>query len=251
MGAPGERAARALDELAARLFGGRAGQERLAPLAARFAREVGTFPTDEPWAESFVTLRLDWALTEVPVPGTPRTWAERVAAGDVPGIDSALGRACVETFASVFEVRAGRRTIATDCVGGTVVPLHGALFPAAEGAYFEVRVVAAPDGMHPVRRPEALPDEVGEILERMRRTALATFRRPSLDVVRRIRLALARNPRLPASLAVSASLGGFGGPPWAAGRRAVADSASAAGREGDREFGEGAQLGGQGGEDPG
>ena len=194
---PGAAAAEALDTLAVRLFDGAEGRARLAPLEARFTREVGAFPLDEPWSEAFVTARLDAALVELPREDGGAPWARAVASGEVPGVAPDLGRACLRAVASVFEVRAGRRPVAADCIGGAAAPLVGAIFPYGSSGLYEIRVVAGDGRFHAVRPPSPLPPAARPLVERLRDRALATGRRPSLAPLRRGRLALLRNPRLP------------------------------------------------------
>jgi len=193
---PGEAVREALDELAGRLFGGAAGRARFEPLARAFAERVGRFAADEPWAADFVTLRLDWALLEAPADPTGAPWALRVARQEVPGVPAHLGEAALRAFASVFEVRPGRRTLALDRIGGAWGPLGGVVWPADGHGLYEIRVVADGGRLYAVRAPQPLPAAAESLVGALRRAALATLGRPSLDGLRRGRLRMAQNPRL-------------------------------------------------------
>jgi len=208
---PGEAVREALDELAGRLFGGAAGRARFEPLACAFAERVGRFAADEPWAADFVTLRLDWALLEAPADPAGAPWALCVARGIVPGVPAGLGAVALRAFASVFEIRPGRRTLALDRVGGAWGPLEGVVWPLDGGGLYEIRVVAEGGRLYAVRAPQPLPPAAESLVGALRRTALATLGRPSLDPLRRGRLRMAQNPRLDPSDVFATELAVAGG----------------------------------------
>ena len=89
---PDAALADALDELAARVFGGPDGERRLEPLARRFEEAVGTLPRDHDDWSRWQEIRADWALCDAPLDGVGDTWARRAAAGLIPGLAPLMRR---------------------------------------------------------------------------------------------------------------------------------------------------------------
>lgn len=189
-------AGEALDALAGEVFGGAAGQARLAPLLERFEREVGKIDELDPDFAQLQLVRMDWALCDATIPGAPpgETWAFRAAQGHA----SAMRRAAARSIVGVFEVFPGGPSQAAwvrDRLLGVVVrvldglgPWPGAA-PDRAVALWELRLL--PDdagGFRLARPPLDYSLDVLALLEHELPRRFAAPRWPSLQTLRRARL---------------------------------------------------------------
>ncbi|MFY0541569.1 hypothetical protein [Nannocystis pusilla] len=118
------RLSAALDELGERVFGGRDGARRAAPLLERWDREVGVHTSVDSGHEALAAARVDWALCDAEPPGAAPgdTWAWRAATGRVPGIEpTPLYRLLATTQAGIFEVWPGTPLLLRDRLRGLSV----------------------------------------------------------------------------------------------------------------------------------
>ncbi|MEX1366807.1 MAG: hypothetical protein AB1Z98_27015 [Nannocystaceae bacterium] len=195
----------ALDELAAAVFDGDAGQHRLAPLWARWDDEAAPLRDQDPDYAQWQMIRNDWALCDAlthDAAGPGDTWARRAAAGRLPGwAPRELDVALAASFAGLFEVWAGKVAWLRDCVGGMCLaladPVH--LEPVDEDgpvALWEARVVVEQGTARLCRPPLSYPLEVlGTVRERSLRRFAAAGRPPLLSTLRRARLRWRRAER--------------------------------------------------------
>lgn len=171
---PGE----VLDEIAAAVFDGPQGRERLAPLLVRWDDEVGRILDDDAHRETLLAIRIDWALCEAAIEGgggPGDTWLRRAVAGDVDGVIAperwagALG-----THTGVFEVWPTKRPFLRDRVRGVSLtlsdPIHVEPPPVAGGpaALWEVRLfIDDDDGARMCREPLPYPIQLVGWLEEL------------------------------------------------------------------------------------
>ncbi|GEM_PF-5060421 len=202
-------AAEGLDALAAAVFEGSAGRTRLAPLLARYAREVGELALDDPDFDLLSVTRMDWALCEAQATD-PRwrgdTWAWRAVRGEIPGVvlgpestssDAGAGarRAAATSIVGLFEVYPGDPTWVRDRLSGVVARVFDSVgpWPGADplepAALWELRLI--PDqagGFHMARAPLDYPTTLLTRLEAGFHRRFETPPWPALQDLRRARL---------------------------------------------------------------
>ncbi|MGH1343226.1 MAG: hypothetical protein ACRBN8_16830 [Nannocystales bacterium] len=151
-----------LDEAAARVFGGPAGPERLAPLLARWGEEVGTIREDDQDRELLQAMRTDWALCDAPAVGE-RPWLAILLEGGLGPVPDRW-RVLSRSHIGLFEVFPGKVSWLRDLRGGLCVPVLDPLplVPEASGpaAVWEARVVLAGGTATLARGPLGYPFEL-------------------------------------------------------------------------------------------
>ncbi len=191
-----------LDDLAAAVFGGEAGLERLDPLGRQFDNAVGRLPRDDPHWARWQVLRTDWALCEAELDRPGDTWARRAAAGGVPDVPAQpRWRVVAATQAGLYQVWPGRKPWVREALRGLAGPLpgHAPVDGADEGqpvALWDVHVAWDKDGARVCRQPWTYPLELVSWLEDRRLAGLTGQSSPSLLELRRGCLRLLRHPRL-------------------------------------------------------
>lgn len=200
-------AGEALDVLAAAAFSGTSGtsgRARVAPLLARFDREVGVLGPEDPDFELLQVTRMDWALCDVPatpdaVPGD--TWAWRTLRGelsdrsDVGFRPTPLRAAAARSLVGLFEIYPGEPTWVRDRISGVVLRLLDGVGPFVQAeperpaGLWELRLV--PDqvgGFHVARVPIDYPLELLDTLELEFPRRFEATPWPGLQDLRRARL---------------------------------------------------------------
>ncbi len=206
-----------LDQLAAAVFGGEDGKERLAPLLSRFDLAVMPLYEDDRDFERLQTFRIDWALCEATSHGdsleldhtrlgvgSPCSWAWRVAFGHELGTAAGLrGQAdrVARSFVGLFEVWPGRTTWLRDRIGGLCLKLlddPGPLSAVRTGpaALWALRVAFDGDrGVRLCRGAIDFPLELVGLLEDQHSLRFSRPAWPSLLELVRARVVWARSRR--------------------------------------------------------
>ncbi|MCY1069695.1 hypothetical protein OV090_33445 [Nannocystis sp. RBIL2] len=196
------RLSAALDELGERVFGGRDGARRAAPLLERWDREVGVHTSVDSGHEALAAARVDWALCDAEPPGAAPgdTWAWRAATGRVPGIEpTPLYRLLATTQAGIFEVWPGAPLLLRDRLRGLSVrvdepvPWLGESRRAA--ALWELRLAFGTGVAWICRTPIEYPLAIAPLLQRAHEGHWRAPQRIDLMPWRRQRLRWARDRR--------------------------------------------------------
>lgn len=192
----------ALDELGERIFGGRDGARRAAPLLERWDREVGVHTSLDAGHEALAAARVDWALCDAEPPGAAPgdTWAWRAATGRIAGLEpTPTIRLLATTQVGIFDVWPGTPLLLRDRLRGLCVrvdepaPWLGESRRAA--ALWEMRLAFGAGWTAMCRTPIEYPLAIAPLLQRAHEGHWRAPERIELTPWRRQRLRWARDRR--------------------------------------------------------
>jgi len=169
-----------LDALAGAVFGDARGEERIAPLLARWEGQVGPLREEDPEHATMQAVRVDWALCDAAVDYPGDTWAWRAAQGAIPGVQrtAAIG-AVARSISGLWRVTPGRRPWLSDCLSGVGVELASPIrLPNAGGEplLWDARIVVMDGAAELCRPPLTYP---GVVLSEIRRRGLLRLKQPT------------------------------------------------------------------------